>query len=237
MTAALTRLPIVAPCPAPGLEPGLDAIPCEVLVCDPTAPERPGVERFIAEIFSAAYQATVMEYMPLLVYRREGTKLQSALGLRSAAGSPLFCEQYLDTPLESCVAREFGRSVPRGRLMELGNLVSATPGQSAALYLLVLPALHMAGISHLVFAANRAVRLSIRRCGFQSRDLGPARPEALGSAASRWGSYYTGDPRVILADIGQAVAFGRSVPALRRLWQSELPRIEVLSDAIRGLRG
>lgn len=197
---------------------------------------RERIEQYIAEIFRLAHGARVMSYMPLLVYREEEGALQAALGLRGAASSRLFCERYLEDPIETHVARQFGRVVNRSQIMELGNLVASSAGQSVALYLLVVAALHEAGIDYLVFAANRAVRFSIRRCGFETRDLGPADPAALGAAASDWGSYYEGSPRVILGDLRQAVEHGRRQACIAELWSRERIRIEALADSIRSLR-
>ena len=204
--------------------------------CDYVAAERERVERYIASIFSAAYGATVLEYLPLLVYMEQDSGFQAALGLRSASHNALFCEGYLDAPLERQVSREFGRSVNRGQLMELGNLVSSRPGQAVSLYLLVVAALGQAGISHLVFAANRAVRVSIRRCGFVTRELCPADPVVLGDHAAQWGSYYEGNPRVVLADIPQAIEHGKHHPVICAVWEREAIVIDALADAIRSQR-
>lgn len=228
-TRARSGLPVSAP--------GFVELPPTVVgAIEQWEPGRERVERYIAEVFRLAHGAKLMNYMPLLVYREEAGALQAALGLRCAAGADLFCEQYLEDPLEAHVAREFGRVVNRGQLMELGNLVASSPGQSVALYLLVIAALYEAGIDYLAFAANRAVRLSIRRCGFTTRDLGPADPGALGSAAMDWGSYYEGSPRVILGDLRQAVEHGRRQAAISELWRREWVRIVALADSIRSLR-
>jgi hypothetical protein len=120
--------------------------------------------------------------------------------------------------------------------MELGNLVSSQPGQAVELYLLVVAALGQAGVSHLVFAANRAVRLSIKRCGFATREVCAADPAQLQGKAKMWGSYYDGDPRVVLADIGQAVEHGSTHPLISALWQRQALAIDSLADAIRSQR-
>lgn len=210
-----------------------ELLPVEVNSCDPCEPGREKLEQYIAGIFHAAYGATVLEYLPLLFSLKQDGDIQAALGLRSARRESLFCEQYLGGPLERQVEKEFGRTVNRGQLMELGNLVSSKPGQSVALYLLVVAALDQAGISHLAFTANRAVRLSIRRCGFDTREICAADPALLGESARQWGSYYEGDPRVVVADIRQAVARGTHHKAIGALWRREQPVIASLADAIR----
>lgn len=196
-------------------------------------PGREKLEQYIAGVFHAAYGATVLEYLPLLFSFEQQGAIQAALGLRSARSESLFCEQYLDAPVERHVQKEFGRSVNRGQVMELGNLAGSIPGQSVALYLMIVAALEQAGITHLVFAANRTVRVSIRRCGFPTRELGDANPACLGARASEWGSYYRGSPKVMLADVRRGVDCGNAHPAIRELWRSQQPLIASLADAIR----
>ncbi len=204
--------------------------------CDPAAPQRERLEQYIAGIFNAAYGSTVLEYLPLLVYLEQEEGLQAALGLRSANSDQLFCEQYLDKSLEQYISEQFGRTVNRGQLVELGNLVSSRSGLAEPLYLLVVAAMKQAGISHLVIAANRAVRLSIKRCGIQTRELCLADPARLGNMASQWGSYYDGDPRIVLADVTQVVEHGRHHPVISRLWDRQQLVINSLADAIRSER-
>jgi hypothetical protein len=116
--------------------------------------------------------------------------------------------------------------------MELGNLVASQPGQAVFLYLLVVRAMSQAGINYLVFAANRAVRASIRRCGFSTRELCAADPGSLGERVQEWGSYYDGQPMVLLADIREAVAHGQQRATIRQTWRQHEHAIDELADAI-----
>jgi hypothetical protein len=203
---------------------------------DARSEQREPVERYIASIFHAAHGASVLEFLPLLVFMEQDRALQAALGLRGANNARLFCESYLPESVEKHVADTFGRTVNRSQVMELGNLVASQPGKAVSLYLLVVAALGQAGISHLVFAANRAVRLSIKRCGFITREVCAADPAQLDGKAQHWGSYYEGDPKVVLADIAQAVEHGRCHPRISVLWQREKLAIDSLADAIRSQR-
>ena len=197
---------------------------------------REQLERYISSIFRAAYGASVLEFLPLLVCLQESDAFQAALGLRSARQGTLFCEHYLARPVQDQIHETFSRQVNRSQVMELGNLVASRPGQAATLYTLVVAALGIAGVSHLVFCANRAVRVSIRRCGFVTREICAADPQRLPGGATQWGSYYDGDPKVILADIPQAVAHGCSHAAIASMWQREQVTIDSLADNIRSLR-
>jgi hypothetical protein len=69
----------------------------------------------------------------------------------------------------------------------------------------------------LVFAANRAVRTSIRRAGMEPVPVAPALPARLGPKARAWGSYYRGDPWVMYGDIPANLDRATTRSSTRRL--------------------
>ncbi|MBT3411953.1 MAG: thermostable hemolysin [Gammaproteobacteria bacterium] len=167
--------------------------------------DREDVQRYIAGIFQMSYGAQVTEFMPLLVSLREKGHLTSALGLRGASCGRLFCEQYLDEPVETHVQDNFGHQVQRERILEMGNLVASNPGHAALLYTLVGAAMYEAGRDYLLFTANRAVRLSLKRSGLASVPIASADRGRLEATDCDWGSYYNGDPKVMLGDVRVAM--------------------------------
>ena len=187
---------------APSCQPEVPAL--DYSVCG--SADREQVQRYIAGVFQISYGAQVNEFMPLLVSLRDRGHLSSALGLRGASGSRLFCEQYLDEPVEAHVQSIFGQQVARDRVLEMGNLVASNPGHAALLYTLVGAAMYEAGMDYLLFTANRAVRLSLKRSGVSSVPIAPADRSRLGASGSEWGSYYNGDPQVMLGDVRVAMA-------------------------------
>ena len=204
-----------------------------VEACPETHPRRERLEQYISSVFQAAWDARVLGFLPLLCSLQQRGDFSAALGLRSANHGPLFCEQYLARPaLEEVDALHGGRCLP-GNLMELGNLAASHPGQGALLYLLVTAAIHDAGIRYLIFAANRAVRLSIRRSGFTPLAIGPARPECLGAAAASWGRYYEGDPRVMVGDMALTRQQVLAQPALAKTLRNYRASIAALASSIR----
>jgi len=194
---------------------------------------REAVEQYISSIFHATYGATVFEYLPLLCSLERHGHHSAALGLRAAQRATLFCEQYLDRPVQSYIQEQFGGEPDRSTIMELGNLVASKPGQAMFLYLLVAAALNEAGVKYLLFTANKPVMTSINRCGFSPRVLCDANPAKLGSAADKWGSYYQGKPKVVLGDIKHAIRHGRRTPWIDQLWQEHGRLIGQLADTFR----
>ncbi|MBN7798101.1 thermostable hemolysin [Parahaliea mediterranea] len=159
------------------------------------------LSRYITQVFDSAYGARIGEFMPLLVGLFEDGMPVASLGLRRASGQTLFCERYLDQPVEYYARTLFGDDGDRGRIMELGNLAVTRSGYSMILYLVTMAALREARVDYLLFAANRSVRRSLKRCGFTPQGIDVARAERLPDGGAQWGSYYASDPMVMLADI------------------------------------
>lgn len=65
--------------------------------------------------------------------------------------------------------------------------------------------MYEAGIDYLMFTANRAVRLSLKRSGLASVPVASADRGRLEATGCDWGSYYNGDPKVMLGDVRLAM--------------------------------
>jgi hypothetical protein len=213
---------------------GVNSLPNQLIAtaCPESSPRREALEQYISGAFSAAYDARILGYLPLLFSLEDNGGYRAALGLRSAAVDPLFCEQYLDSTVEEEVRSLYRVRVGRSKIMEMGNLV-ASAGHSALLYLIVTAAMHEAGIEYLLFAANKSVRTSINRSGFTPKLIRLAEKNCLGEEASNWGSYYEGDPIVMLADIELTMQQAMTQPKMRKILAGYRHDIAVLADAIR----
>lgn len=197
---------------------------------------RESLEQYISGIFSAAYNAKILEYMPLLFCLKHNETFTAALGLRSAARGELFCENYLDSSAQQQVLSLYGVPVQRSAIMELGNLVASAPGQSSLLYLLCAAALHEADVKYLLFAANKTVRASIKRSGFTPKTIRVAEKERLGLQGESWGSYYEGEPLVMLADIALTMEQANEQPFMRQILKVYAATIHAMAQAIREYR-
>lgn len=203
----------------------------------PQAPDRGLEEQFVAAVFEQAWGAKVSGFLPWMCsLYQPGGQLEAALGLRPAASEALFCEQYLDEPLLAVPARLHGKVCGREDIMELGNLAASCAGRGALLYLLATQAAHRAGVRYLLFAANRAVRLSILRSGFTPLVVGPADPARLGERAGEWGRYYDGNPVVMLGDMALTDRQARQRQGASALLAHYDTAIAQLADVLREVR-
>jgi len=164
---------------------------------------RAEVEAYIRGAFATRYGAKPGELPAcLMALRQDSGRLTAAVGLRFAAHTPLFLEQYLDEPVEACL--RLAGEVERRHIVEIGSLASATPGQVRYLMIALATYLHNAGYRWVVCTATGALRSMLARMGFSPVQLGRADAARLGAGAAAWGSYYDEHPRVIAGPLAQA---------------------------------
>ena len=159
---------------------------------------RAELERLIAERFRKAHGANVSHFCAHLLGLRDANGLwRAAAGYTPAVFGTLFLEQYLDAPVEEVLSRAVQQSVPRGRIVEVGNLAAVPPGFARSF----VPALgrHLIERDYhwVVFTATRQVRNLLRRLCFRSYALAPAVRLRLPDSGAAWGSYYANDPTVM----------------------------------------
>jgi len=199
----------------------------------PGDPGRAHVERYIAERFRAAHGAEIHDFMPVLLTMSCQGRTTAATGVRSAAGRPLFLEQYLAEPVESAVMAAFQAPVRRGQLAEIGNLVASQGGASYLLFLVLTAMLSRAGFEWVVFTATPQVRKGLSWLGLEVRTLCDADPARLTRCSpEEWGRYYASGPQVVAG----RVAEGLHVLEDRMLYASALSLfrgpIESLAETI-----
>ncbi|MDC8829281.1 thermostable hemolysin [Alteromonas gilva] len=196
---------------------GAANVPAVICAANQHHRQRAAIERHIANGFRIAYQASITEFMPLLV-GLGGHKIEAALGIRSGR-APMFVETYFDTSLPEALS-EHGLNCPRHRLAEIGNLYSASSRYTMALLLLTATALFQQRISVLVFTATDALQRMMARSGLMLHYLTPADESKLlnataGNASQHWGSYYQTHPQVVAVKVADIIQLTLDNPSLR----------------------
>ena len=123
----------------------------------------------------------------------------ATLGYRGATEGALFLESYLDDRIERVVSHAFGRTIPRGDIVEIGCL-AAVP--SLALVRLWCQTAEGLLQSHAVAVATvtRPLRSMFARVGMPLVEIASADPARIGDAGG-WGRYYDLDPVICAGDI------------------------------------
>lgn len=169
------------------------------------SPRRAEGEAFIADIFRRHYGAEVRSFAPNLMLFERGGDVAAAVGWRGAGDEKLFLESYLDTPIETAVARLAGQPVRREKIVEVGNLAADMPGGSVEVIVELAAHLHRLGYEWVVFTATSKLIGIFQRLGLPPLALAPADPARLGERAREWGSYYASGPVVVAGRIGFAL--------------------------------
>lgn len=170
------------------------------------APERAEIEAYIANKFSAAYGATLREFLPFFLLMRSHNRIAGVLGIRRGIqGHALFVEQYMDQPAEVLLANLLGRPVQRTSLVEIGNLVSTWRGSSQMLFIALASLICRSGAEWAVFTATPEVQKLLRRLRVEQYTLCEADGRRLGLQLADWGTYYDTKPTVIAVNARSAI--------------------------------
>jgi hypothetical protein len=164
----------------------------------PDAPIRSDLEEFVRRRFERTHGAQVRSFMPTLlsIDDRWGQRV-GVIGLRCAAESPLYLEQYLDLPIERAIAAGTVTPPPARRdIVEIGNFACPT-GRAGLLAISVLPAYLIArGYTWIAFTATRTMRRLLEELDAPNFELAEAHEPRVATAPDHWGSYYAQEPRV-----------------------------------------
>jgi hypothetical protein len=167
---------------------------------------RASVEAFIRAVYARRFGANLLHFAPtLLSLRDEHGALAAAAGYRGAGTGRLFLESYLQQPIERVLPAHDGVAPARARIVEVGHLAAARPGEGLRLVQLLGPHLASLGFHWVVCTLTEELRRLFQRLGVAPLVLGPADPAALGEHARHWGSYYEHGPMVLAGHLPRAL--------------------------------
>lgn len=172
---------------------------------DQRSPTRESLENYIRKTFAQAYDADVNVFAPLLLELRCGGSISGVAGIRPAAGTDLFVEQYLDTSAEQYVSNVAAADIHRNEIVEVCNLAASRPGAHQIITLMLAASLSAAGYRYAILAGTVQLVKMLTKQNFAMLDLGPADSSRLGNEAHHWGSYYETCPRVLVVDLEQTM--------------------------------
>ncbi|SEH94988.1 Thermostable hemolysin [Rheinheimera pacifica] len=193
----------------------------------PDQPQRSSLQQFIQQGFATNYQAKVQHFMPNLLGVSRNGEWQAVLGLRSAAKTPLFIEQYLPDAVEQLLATH-GLSAERRQLIEIGHLYASNPQSLLQLFVLMAYALDQLNYRYLLCAATTQVRGILSRHGIELTELAEAKADALGEQAASWGTYYDTNPKVCVMDLAAVTRLIHREEKLTALAHQHWPQLHQL---------
>jgi hypothetical protein len=170
--------------------------------------QRANVEAYISQCFMDQHRAQIHHFMPvILAVVNQRNEFLSAVGFRDAALESLFLEVYLARPVEQVLAKGDSASIPRERIVEVGNLVSEDHGACHAMFKILNLILIGNQYQWLVATGNRKLLRLLKYLGLETTIIANADQAKLPVCEQTWGNYYDHDPIVIAGKT-------RPVPAL-----------------------
>jgi hypothetical protein len=177
-----------------------------VQLVGPADPGRISVENYIRQRYQISYQAHVNNFCPWLIDMQCLGEHSGAAGLRQAAASALYLEQYLEEPVEQAMSTVLGTGIGRSCIVEVCNLVAQRKGASHLLFLLFTATLYQAGYEWIVFTATKALRNNLEKVGFPVHQIQAANPARLDPGLLQdWGNYYKTEPMVVAGRLEDAM--------------------------------
>jgi Thermostable hemolysin len=178
----------------------------QILVVSEEDELRPHVERFIAEVYSEHYRASVCSFPADLIAMLDANgQCVCASGLRYAH-TGFFSECYLDVPIEQALTRAVGKTVERARVFEVTGLASRAPHVATRFLRRVVAYGELAGFDWAFFTATDRLRELLNRINLPPLALAVADPARVGNVQI-WGSYYASLPIVCAVSRSTASAF------------------------------
>ena len=173
-----------------------------VMLSRPRQSGRRAAEVLIEDVYARTYGGRIDRHYPLLLnVRDEHDQVVAAVGLRFADDGPLFLESYLDSSIETMIARMTGRTVARRGIVEIGNLAATGRGASFVLFMALASFLKQQGLSYAAVTATKALRRSLVRLGVDFVEATQASPSALPDNGAAWGTYYSREPKILFGAI------------------------------------
>ncbi len=198
---------------------GFSAQGLSVALIGEESPNRRAVELNIMQKFERSYGAHLEHFLPDLMGLEVSGELGAVVGMRSARGSDLFLEQYLDQPVEQAVAGAFMTPVDRDSIVEIGNLAANVPGLAYSLFAVLATVLSHAGYRWVACTATPQVASMLARMNFSAKTICRADESRLEPGSIDWGTYYAARPQVMVGDVNLAAEQVLDNPAIAGLIQ------------------
>lgn len=180
--------------------------------------QRQKVEQFIASRFNAVHGAQITVFMPLFLALFDAdNQVRAAVGVRMAGEDKLFLEHYFDLPIEAVILDRHhpgNRSVVRTEVVEVGNLASVDRYASRRLFEQLAVFLISNRFQWVVFTSCRSLRAQFQRMKLKLVELGSAAESSLPESFGSWGSYYRGNPQVMLGHLSGGIGLARRAAEL-----------------------
>lgn len=190
--------------------------------------------RFVATQFAKVYHAECQQFSPTLLSVKRERDICGVLGIRLASQHKLYLEYYLPAGVEQVLSQHLDQTISRDSIIEVGNFAASKGGVCQLLLLATGYALRLLGYRWLVFTATTQVQHILQRMQWPVTPLAAATPESLPGGGAGWGSYYAGQPQVVVGDLWAAAPMLQHQAVQQVFSQHRLP-LRKLEASLRGM--
>lgn len=172
-----------------------------VLIAKHNHPKYQEIQAFIQKEYLKYFNAQISVDMPILVAYYESGILVGAMGLRPAVNNILFLEQYLEKPIEACVANLSGIPVKRNTILEVGNLALKDKQVASFVIPTFMSVVYEMKYTWCALSATNEIARLFENLGLKSSVLAMCDPTKIVQDDNDWGTYYSYEPKVIVGNL------------------------------------
>ena len=167
---------------------------------------RPSLEEFIRSSYETIFNAKLKGFLPQLVAAyTEDDQIQAAFGYSDADRNSLFLESYIDEPIDALLTRRLNRTVPRSKIVEVGNLSIDRSANSIESMRDIARYLQSLGYEWIVCTATRYLRLLFLKSGAKPITIAQASPKRVNNDGTNWGNYYATRPAILVGHVDRSI--------------------------------
>ncbi|MER5640339.1 thermostable hemolysin [Kitasatospora sp. NPDC002227] len=175
----------------------------KIRVAQRNTPLWSGAGRLARQIYSRAYGAEINPDPDSFIvghheqWSADGTGISACVGITRAGERPFFSERYLEDPIETVIGKQFGDSVERSRIVEVGALAGRERGAGQEMVKITPVISWYMGMEYILCTTTVALRRVLERAEIGFVPVDDADPVVLGPEERRaWGTYYDQEPQV-----------------------------------------
>jgi hypothetical protein len=183
--------------------PSTEGIDVKIRVAQRNSPLWTGAGHLARQIYSRAYGAEINPSPDNFIvahqdrWSADGDGLSACVGITRADDRPFFSERYLDAPIDVVIGRQFGDTVDRSRVVEVGALAGRERGAGQEMVRITPVISWYMGMEYILCTTTVALRRVLERAEIAFVPIDDADPVVLDAAERRaWGTYYDQEPQV-----------------------------------------
>ncbi len=164
------------------------------------------IDSYIHSKLNKRASGNVQHIFPHILSLHCNDRVFAAAGIRLAESGPLHLEKRLRLPVEQEIGMHFKTAIPRGSIVEIGNVVSTWTGSDRLLFILLFDFLSRIDRKWAILDANPEVGYLLKKMDYTLLHSGNAAVDMTGKDKDQWKKYIDDKPETLFCYIPAALS-------------------------------